>query len=265
MGRWSGSVIWITGGGSGLGKYMALQFAREGGSVAVSGRREGRLHQVVSDIEGEGGAGIAVPCDVTDEAAIEAAVTEVAEHFGKIDVVVANAGLSVGGRVENLSMAEWRRQMDVNVNGVAMTAARAIPHLRKTQGRLALVGSVAGMVHFAKAGPYQASKAAVHALGNTLSIELLPDGISCTTIHPGFVHSEIGQVDNEGVFHSDRPDKRPAGLLWNTDDAARVMERAIWKRKREFVFTGHGRFGWFMARHFPALVHWIVRRIPNNT
>ncbi len=265
MGRWDGHVVWLTGGGSGLGRYMALKFARGGAKVAVSGRRADRLDEVVDAIQSAGGTGLAVVCDVTDEASIEAAVAQVVDTFGQLDVAVANAGYSVGGNVETLSMEDWRRQMDVNVCGAAVTAAKAIPHLRHTKGRLALVGSVAAMVHFAKAGPYQASKAAVLALGNTLSVELAGDGISCTTIHPGFVKSEIYLRNNAGEIQEERTDRRPAQLMWETDDAASVMVNAVYKRKREFVFTGHGRFGWFIGRHFPGLVHQITKRITNNT
>lgn len=265
MGRWDGHVVWLTGGGTGLGKHMALEFARGGAKVAVSGRRVERLAEAVEELESAGAEALAVACDVTDEASIEAAVARVVDRFGQLDVAVANAGYGAGGRVETTTAEEWRRQLDVNVVGAAMTAAKAIPHLRHTRGRIALIGSVAAMIHFAKAGPYQASKAAVLALGNTLSIELAPDGISCTTIHPGFVKSEIHKTDNSGEYVEGRKDKRPAQLLWETEDAARVMVRAIHKRKREYVFTGHGRLGWFLGRHLPGLVYQVTRRIPNDS
>lgn len=264
MAQWSGQVVWITGGGTGLGKYMGLRFAELGADVAISGRRADRLEEAAAEIRAHGGRVLTVVCDVTDEDSIHDALAEVAATLGKVDVVVANAGMSVAGRVENLSMAEWRRQFDVNVCGAAMTAAKAIPHLRKTKGRMVLIGSVAAMVHFPKAGPYQASKAAMIALGNTLSLELEADGITCTTIHPGFVHSEIFKVDNSGVSRDDRKDRRPARFIWQTDAAAEVMVKAIYKRKREFVFTGHGRFGWFLGRYLPGVVHQIARRVENK-
>lgn len=264
MGKWDGQVVWITGAGTGLGKFMALRFAADGAQVALSGRRLERLEEVESEIVAAGGQAVSLVCDVTDETQIDATLAAVAERFGKIDVVVANAGMSVAGPIESLTMAEWRRQFDVNVCGAAITAGRAVPYLRRTKGRIALVGSVAAMVHFAKAAPYQASKAAVAALGNSLSVELAADGISCTTIHPGFVHSDIYKVDNAGQLREGRTDKRPAGLIWDTEPAAKVMCHAIYKRRREFVFTGHGRFGWFMGRHFPGLVFQITKRVDNK-
>jgi len=240
---------------------MALEFARQGAQVAVSGRREDRLREVADAVATAGGTGLAVPCDVTDDAAIQGAIATVVEAFGGLDVAVANAGYAVGGFVEDLEREAWGRQLEVNVVSAAMTARWAIPELRKTGGRLCLVGSVSSAVYFPGNGAYQASKAAILALGATLSTELEPDGMSCTTIHPGFVVSEIGQVDNAGVHHPDRVDKRPASLMWEADDAARVMVHAIYRRRRQYTFTGHGRLATALARYAPWLVHQVGLRM----
>jgi len=265
MARWDGHVVWITGGGTGLGAWMARQFARDGAQVAISGRRRDRLEEVAQAITRDGGEAWPVVCDVTDEDAVKTTLAGVGDRFGRIDVVVANAGMSVSGRIDKLSMEHWRRQMDVNVCGAAITARHAVPWLRETKGRLALVGSVAATVHFAGAAPYQASKAAVAALGNSLWIELAKDGISVTTLHPGFVRSEIHQVDNEGAVHPEREDRRPAWLMWETEPAARVMCRAIHRRRRQLVFTWHGRLAWFLGQHFPGLTARLTRTIENRT
>ncbi len=253
--RFQDEVVWITGGGSGIGRAVALAFANEGATVAVSGRRRDRLEEVVREIESHGVQGIAVPCDVTDERSVQEAVYQIVEPLGRLDVAVANAGFGVSGSIEKLSADDWRRQFDVNVVGLAMTAKYAIPELKRTGGRLALIGSVASMITTAGMGAYSASKYAVRAIGQTLSIELHGSGVTCTTIHPGFVESEIAQVDNEGIFHADRPDKRPEKLMWPADRAAKTMVDAIAARKREYVFTGHGKVGAFVGKHLPSLVH----------
>lgn len=253
-------VVWITGGGSGLGRAMALEFARQGASVAVSGRRADRLDEVVAEVEALGARGLAVPCDVTDEADVFAAVEAVVGAFWKLDVVVANAGFAVAGRMAKLDAAAWRRQMDVNVIGLVSTARASIPELEKTNGRLALVGSVAGLVAAPGTGAYTASKYAVRAIGQTLAVELHGSGISVTLIQPGFVESEIAQVDNHGQYDPSRRDLRPDKLMWASDRAARVMVDAIHRRKRDFVFTGHGKvFGW-LGQHMPGLLHFVFTR-----
>lgn len=255
------SVVWITGGSAGIGREMALEFGRQGAHVAVSGRRQDRLDDVVAELEELGASGLAVACDVTEEAEVEAAVASVVDHFGKLDVAVANAGFGVSGKIEELNADDWRRQFDVNVVGAAVTARHALPQLRKTGGRFALTGSVAGTVTSPGAGPYSASKYAVRALGQTLSMELHGTGVSCTTIHPGFVASEIAKVDNDGNFREEWTDRRPQQLIWPTDKAARVMVGAIRKRKREYVFTAHGKVAAFLGKHAPGLVHFAVTRM----
>ena len=109
-------------------------------------------------------------------------------------------------------------------------------------------------------GAYAASKFAVRAIGQTLAAELHGSGVSCTTIHPGYIESEIAQVDNQGRFDPQREDRRPKNLMWPADRAARAMVDAIAKRKREYTFTGHGKVGAFAGRHMPGLVHFGMTR-----
>lgn len=257
--RFNGSVVWITGGGTGIGLAMAEAFGAEGASVAISGRRQDRLDAAVAKLEAAGVTAMAAACDVTDEASVIDAVASVVERFGKLDVCVANAGFSVAGKLRKLKIEDWRRQFDVNVVGLAATAKHALPHLEKTKGRLVLIGSVASFVPAPGLGAYNASKAAVRSIGTTLSAELHGSGVTCTTIHPGFVESEIAKVDNRGRFDEGREDRRPMKLMWPADKAAKVCLDAIHARKREFVFTGHGKVGAFMGRHFPGLTYMAVR------
>lgn len=259
-----GAVAWITGGGSGIGRAVAEELARRGAKVAVSGRRVERLADVVAAVEAAGGEAAAVRCDVTDEGSVKQAVGEVVARFGQLDIAVANAGFSVAGKIERLSAEDWRRQLDTNVVGVAMTARHALPQLRKTQGRLVLVGSVMALLPAANTGAYAASKYAVRAIGQTLAIELHGSGVTCSTIHPGFVASEIAQVDNLGRYDRERADKRPQKLMWSSEKAARVMADAIHQRRREFVFTGHGKVGAFVGKHMPGLAHLLMSRSGGN-
>jgi NAD(P)-dependent dehydrogenase (short-subunit alcohol dehydrogenase family) len=257
-------VAWITGGGSGIGRALAIELAKRGADVAVSGRRAERLEAVVAEIRALGRKGLVVPCDVAVDDQVREAAAKVVAHFGRLDVAVANAGMGVAGRFEKLTDAEWRRQMDANLFGVVSTARWALPELKKTRGRLALVGSVNGVIWLPGTVAYGASKFAVRAIGLTLAQELAGSGVSCTLIEPGFVASDIVKVDNQGRFHDDYRDPRPKKLIWPTDRAARVMARAILCRRREFVFTVHGKLGAFLGRHLGWLVHLVGSRIPHR-
>lgn len=260
MGRYQGLVAWVTGGGTGIGRSLALELAAGGADVALSGRRVDKLEEVAAEVRKAGRRAVVVALDVTDEGACAAAVGRIAGELGKIDIAFANAGYGASGRIEQLTADDWRRQLDVNVVGVANTAKHALPELRKTKGRLVLVSSVMGMLAMPAQGPYSASKFAVRAIGLTLAQELHGTGVSCSTIYPGFVESEIGQVGVDGKFDASLVDKRPKKMMWTSDKAARVIMSAVMKRKREFVFTGHGKLGAFLGRHMPGLVHFAMTR-----
>lgn len=253
-------IVWITGASSGLGREMSLEFARRGAAVAVSARRMELLNQLVSEIESFGGKAKAFHCDVMDAKSIEYCVKAVVDEYGQLDVAVANAGFGVVGSIENLSETDWNRQLSGNVIGLALTCKYSIPHLRKTKGRLALLGSIGAFLPSPVTGAYGASKAAVHSIGETLMVELNGTGVSCTILHPGFVDSNITRVDNNGNFNPEVKDPRPANLMWPTAKAAKIMVNAIARRKKVFVFTGHGKVLVFIGKFLPGMARKVAAK-----
>ncbi|RMF13609.1 MAG: SDR family NAD(P)-dependent oxidoreductase [Candidatus Dadabacteria bacterium] len=258
--QFSRQVIWITGAGTGIGAAMAREFAARGGQVVLSGRRSEPLEAVAAQIADNGGQALPMPVDVTDAAALDTTAARIIDECGHLDVAVANAGMGVTGAFPDITPEQWRRQMDVNVLGAVFTLRAAWPHVVERKGRFAVTGSVSGVIATPKTSPYTASKFAIRGLALSLAQELAGSGASITLLEPGFVESEIARVDNDGVYHPERPDPRPARLMWPTDRAGRVCVDAIWRRKREFVFTGHGKFAAFLGRHMPGLVHQVVTR-----
>ena len=256
------NVVWITGASSGIGKSMAFEWARLGYRVVLSSRRKELLDKVADEIKHSGGEALVLPCDIMEETAIENAVQQIIKTWGRLDVVIANAGFGVFGSIEKLTAKDWNRQLQGNVTGLALTVKYALPHLKKNKGRIGLVGSVGAYLPNPNLGAYGASKAAVHSIGQTLQVELMDTGVSCTTLHPGFVVSEIARMDNDGVWHPERPDPRPSNLIWPTDKAAKVMVKAILKRKRNYVFTGHGKIFVWIQRWFPGLMRFIISKSP---
>ncbi|MGE0785496.1 MAG: SDR family NAD(P)-dependent oxidoreductase [Sandaracinaceae bacterium] len=252
--RFAEHIAWVTGAGSGIGRAVALELAREGCDVAVSGRRAEPLAETVRQIETLGRRALALPCDVRDEDEVSRVADRIAAELGRIDVAVANAGFGVAGRIEDLGVADWHRQLDTNVIGAALTAKHALRHLRQTNGRLALVGSVAAFVPIEKNGAYVASKAALRSIGLTLAVELAGSGTTCTTLHPGFVENDLSKMEPHERPDPEWREERPHRLLWPTDRAARVMVRGIHRRTPELVFTAHGKVFAFIGQHFPGLV-----------
>ena len=233
--------------------------------MVLSGRRVARLSETARAVEAVGGIAVEAPCDVTVSASLIKVSDMIEARFGRLDVVIANAGTAVSGTVANLSQEQWNRQYAVNVFGVAHTIASCMKMICACQGRIAIVSSVAAVSPMTGTAAYQSSKAAVAALAQSLFVELDGTGVSVTTIFPGYVESEIGRVDKDGHFNAAKDDNRPAVLLWNTARAAKVMVKAINRRRRNVVFTFHGKVAYFLGLHFSFLTEWLMRLVARRT
>jgi short-subunit dehydrogenase len=260
--RFAGQAVFITGASSGIGAALAREFAREGGDVALVARRRDRLEAVAAEIAAIGRRTVVVPCDVTRDGDLERAAAAARAALGKLDVVVANAGFGVTGALETLALDDYRRQFETNVFGVLRTVFATLADLRKSRGRLVLIGSVSGHVGVPGSSAYSMSKFAVHGLAASLAPELASYGVAVTLISPGFVESEIGQVDNRGVRHPEAsPRPLPASIVMATPTAARKIVGAVARRRREAVITGFGKTVVFLQRHQPGLLAKIIRRL----
>jgi short-subunit dehydrogenase len=250
----SGSVTFITGASSGIGAAVAREAARRGADVVLTARREERLRNLSSEIEAMGRSALAVRCDVTRDGDLEAAVSRARDAFGRIDHVIANAGFGVVGPFSKLGLDDYRRQFETNVFGVLRTVAATREELIATRGCLAIIGSVNGFVAFPRSAPYSMSKFAVHALASSLWFELRPHGVGVVLVAPGFVESEIRQVDNRGVHHPHAREHISRWMLGSKEKAARRIVRAVRRRRRLLVITHHARIAIFLQRHFPRLL-----------
>jgi len=239
---------------------LAREFARAGAAVVLAARRTDRLDRLVAELTANGTRALAVRCDVTIDGDPERAVAAARERFGGLDVVVANAGFGVVGPVAMLTVEDFRRQFETNVFGVLRTVYATLPDIRRRRGRIAIIGSVSGHIATPGAAPYAMSKFAVRALAEALGHELARSGASVTLVSPGYVASEIRRVDNEGVLRAETPDPVPRFLIMPTDRAARQIVRAIARRRREVVVTGHGKAVVFLHRHAPWLTTAVIRK-----
>jgi len=219
-----------------------------------------RLQALAQELTASGRRALALPCDVTADGDVERAVAAARDAFGRLDVVIANAGFGVVGPVQSLTLDDYRRQLETNVFGVIRTAHASIAELKKTRGRFVIIGSVSGHVGVPGSSAYSMSKFAVRGFAASFRHELRPHGVAVTLISPGFVESEIRRVDNRGVLKETVPDPVPRWLIVPTQVAARAIVRAIARRRREAVITSHGRITVFVERHAPWLIDWVVGR-----
>ncbi len=255
----NGRVAFITGASSGIGAAMAREFARRGADVLLAARRRERLDAVAGEVRGMGRRAVTAECDVTRDGDVEAAVERAVAELGGLDYVVANAGFGVAGPAHLLTIEDYRRQFETNVFGVLRTVHAACDQLIASRGVLALMGSVMSYLALPRSSPYSMSKHAVRALAGSLRAELAPRGVAVTLLAPGFVVSEIRQVDNLGGHHEHARDPIPSWLTMDTGRAARKLVRAVVRRRREVVITGHGKLAVFLERHLPAVTARLAR------
>lgn len=198
-------VAFISGGGSGIGEAAASVLAERGVKVALAGRTPEELEQVAKDIERAGGTAITVTCDVSDEDSVREAIATTVETFGRLDVVVANAGVNgTWAGIDDLTVEDFRSTLDINLVGTFTTIKHAVPHLRRRGGSVIITSSVNGTRIFSNSGAsaYSSSKAGQVALAKMLAVELGPDKIRVNVICPGAIATEISdntEAANEGV------------------------------------------------------------------
>ena len=255
-GAFRGKVILITGASSGIGEELAEQLAKHGAQLTLAARRADVLTRLAERVADAGGSRpLVIECDVTRDGDVERAVSETVRQWGKLDVVFANAGFGVAGKFAKLSLADYRRQFETNVFGVLRTLYAALPEVTRSRGQLVITGSVAGWVATPGVSAYAMSKFALRALANSITPELAQQGVALTLLSPGFVESNIRRVDNRGTLHADAPEPLPPWLVVSRRVAARQMLRAVRRRQREAIITGHGRLLVAIERLAP----WIMR------
>lgn len=239
--RFENQVVLVTGGGSGIGRSVALAFAAEGATVAVAGRSLEPLAQTVKLVEEAGGTASAVTADVSREDDVAAMVETVVQRHGGLHVAFNNAGVFVPGGVADLSVAEWSRAVETNLTGVWLSMKHEIAHLR-THGGGAIVNTASNLgAHGRLPGlsAYVATKAAVSALTRNAAREHIADGIRINAISPGPMDTPMSLLPGETPDgRADRlRDALPIGRVGTLDEIASAV---LWLASAEAGFAvGH--------------------------
>ncbi|MFO7758693.1 MAG: glucose 1-dehydrogenase [Roseovarius sp.] len=228
MKRLEAKTCIVTGGGAGIGRAACLRLASEGARVAVTDIDEGDAKAVCKDIEAQGGTAEFWRLDVADSDAVRQVFDAVADRFERIDIVVNNAGISgVDTPTHEISDADWRKVIDVNVNGVFFCTRAAIPHLQKAGGGSIInLSSIYGLVGAPDLPPYHASKGAVRLMTKTDALLYAGDGIRVNSVHPGFIWTPLvkglAEASEIGVeaFRKGLDDLHPIGHVGEPEDIA---------------------------------------------
>ena len=228
MQRLSSKVALITGGGTGIGRACAGLFAREGASVAIAGRRKEPLEAAVREIEIAGGKALAVQCDVTDRASVEAALGAVVKHFGRLNVVVNNAGAVVVATAEATSDEDWNRLIATNLTGTFLVSRAALVHLRAAGGgAIVNIGSILGIVARKDRAAYCAAKAGVTGLTKAMALDQAHENIRVNCVCPSLIETELGllsirQAPDPEAERQKRTAGIPLGRLGKPEDVAQM-------------------------------------------
>jgi short-subunit dehydrogenase len=250
--EWKDRVVLLTGASSGIGRALAVELGRRGARVGLFARRAEELMRAAEETERAGGRALALQGDVRQAEEVKRAAGRVLETWGRIDLLVANAGMSTTTAGTALSAAEAGDVISVNVIGVVNSVAAVLPHmLERKSGHLVAISSLAAYRGMPKSGAYSASKAAVSTLFESLRVDLRKSGIDVTVIHPGFIRTPMT---------ANRKTRLP--FLLEVDDAACRILRAVERRARTYAFPWQLASVVRLIRHMPGRLY---DRFASNT
>jgi short-subunit dehydrogenase len=222
---WSKHVVLITGASSGIGRGLAHELGRRGASVGLLARRAELLQTIADEISQAGGQALALPADVTQAEQVRAAVGKLRQEFGPIDLLIANAGISINTFVPDLCEKAIAELINVNVIGVVNSVSAVLSEMvAQGRGHLVVNSSLAAYRGVPKSAAYCASKAAVSSFCEALRIDLKGTGVDVTTIHPGFVRTQMIRSIARTPY------------VMEVDQAVSKIIRAIEKRKKGYAF-----------------------------
>lgn len=254
-------VILITGSSQGIGKALALKCLREGAKVCINGRNEEKLIKTKQELSQWQTQLLAVASDVATDEGSALLVDQCVKHFGRLDVVVCNAGMSAYGELENTSTKVIHEVIDTNIKATALVTRFALPHLTDSYGSIVLVSSLAGLHGIGGYSLYSASKMAYTALGQSLQKELKPRGIHVGVVYLGFVANENSKRTLNAAGELEAVPARKQLKADSRENAAQIILNCIFRRKRIVVHTVPGKLNYILSRYSPALVRWIFQKV----
>ncbi len=258
----SNRTVWITGASSGIGEALAYACSERGARLILSARRVDAL-RAVRDRCAHPARHIVVPLDLTDPPTLDAAVDDVRDRAGPVDVMVHNGGISQRSLVAETDLSVDRRIMEVNYFGAVELTKRLLPPMRERgRGHFLVVSSLVGKFGTAKRSAYAASKHALHGFFDSLRAEVYDDGLRVTLFCPGFVKTNVGHnaLTADGTPMREAIDEvKEVGMPAST--CAEAMIDAVEKEKDEVYYGGWEMLGVYVKRLSPALFNALIRRI----
>lgn len=254
-------IVVITGASSGIGKALAYEAARRGANLVLGARQFVTLCQITQDIEKQYGVkALAVQCDVSIEEDCAHLIKQAVITFGKIDVLVNNAGMSMRALFKDLDLKVLKTLMDVNFWGTVYCTKYAVPEIIKTQGSIVGVSSIAGYKGLPGRTGYSASKFAMNGFLDSLRVENLKTGVHVLTACPGFTASNIRNTALNKNAQQQGESSLEEEKMMTAEAVAKIIADGIESRARTLIMTGQGKLTVTLSKLFPA---WLDKLVYN--
>lgn len=253
-GKIKDKVVVITGASSGIGKALALEYAGSGAKVVIAARNEVRLKATEEMLTKVGAEVLAVKTDVSNEVDCKFLMQRTVDTFGRIDILINNAGISMRALFLQTDLTVIKKLMDINFWGTVYCSKYALPYLLESKGSLVGVSSIAGYKGLPGRTGYSASKFAMHGFLETLRIENLKTGLHVLIACPGFTASNIRNtaLNEKGDTQGESP--RDEGKMMSAEEVARHIAKAISKRKDRLTLTSQGKLTVLLNKLFPKFL-----------
>lgn len=251
-------VVVITGGSSGIGKACAETFGKAGAKVVITGRNKENLVKVSGTLNMEHIENFPIVADSSQEADCEKVVRETINKYGKLDILINNAGISMRALFEELDLSVIEQVMRINFFGTVYITKFALPHLMESKGSIVGVSSIAGFRGLPGRTGYSASKFAMQGFLESLRTELLKKNVHVLLAAPGFTSSNIrnAALVKDGSSQGDTP--RDEGKMMSSEEVAQRIYKAVLKRKRSLVLTRQGKLTVMLNKWFPGWMDKVV-------
>lgn len=252
--NYKNKVVVVTGASSGIGLALSREFASLGARVVMGARSIDKLEQLADQIHANGGEALSVEVDVTDEQQCRHLIEEAVRSFGRIDVLICNAGISMRALFDDVDLQVLHRLMDVNFWGTVYCTKYALPYLQASRGSLVGVSSVAGIHGLPGRTGYSASKFAMCGFLETIRIENLKKGLHVMVAAPGFTASNVrlSALTADGKNQGESP--RDEAHMMSAEEVARRIARGVTARKRTLLMEFNGRATTLLKKFAPAFL-----------
>lgn len=254
-------VVVITGGSSGIGKALAKEFGKHGSKILITGRNKENLEKAVEELKLEGIIISGFQADVSLEEDNRRMAEEAITLFGRIDVLINNAGISMRALFENVDMVVLKKVMEINFYGVLYATKYCLPQILQNKGSVIGISSVAGYRGLPGRTGYSASKFALNGFLEVLRTELMTKHVNVLTACPGYTNTNIRKrsLTKDGTIQGESP--RDENSMMSADECAHHIYKATVKRKKILILTKQGKLTVFMNKWFPVWADKIVYNI----